>query len=164
MKVGERRDNIFAFSKKIKEEKVDLAIISDKKDIERIKLVISGLPSPREKRLDEVELRTNPKKWVILLLNNYPNIDKEGMEELLNDFTDSMKTRMREESKYALGIVTKNLVLLCHSIYGEETITPEWKTIPRMLDSDNVLRYVQFIQRKENILVDILKNMLQNHL
>jgi len=149
----EENNVIFAFSKKIKEEKVEYSTILDEGDIEKIESVISKLPPPKEKRLDEIGLRTNPKKWIISLLNNYPNIDKEDMEELLNDFTDSMRTRMREESKYALGIIMKDQILLCHSIYGEETITPEWKTIPRMLDSDNVLRYIRFIRTKEKDIV-----------
>ncbi|MFH1625384.1 MAG: hypothetical protein ABID54_09565, partial [Pseudomonadota bacterium] len=76
----------------------------------------------------------------------YPdNVKREEEEYLLLDFTEPMKTRMREESKWAIGLLMPGKLVLCHSLFGEETITPEWKIIPRMLDMDNVSRYVCFM-------------------
>jgi hypothetical protein len=49
---------------------------------------------------------------------------------------------MREKDKYAIGLLYDKGMSLCHSTWGEETITPNWVTIPRMLDKGNVLRYV----------------------
>ena len=150
----EQQDVIFTSSKRIKEDEVNHTTISEKRDIKKIKEIISKLPSPKERKLTEVSLRTNPRKWVISLLNSYPdNVKEDEMESLLNDFSDSMQTRMREENKYAVAILLKNELVLCHSIFGEETITPEWKTIPRMLDSDNVLRYVRFVREGDIIKV-----------
>lgn len=142
-------DLIFVFSKKVKDVQVHHTQIKEARDVEKIKKVIGGLPQGREKKLEEIELRTNPKNWIQTLINEYPStVEREKMENLINDFTDSMKTRMREEEKYAIGMLSKGELILCHSVFGEETITPEWEVIPRMLDPDNVMRYIWF--KREN--------------
>jgi len=69
---------------------------------------------------------------------------RQDFEYLLSSFTDAFKTRMREDSKYAIGLLSKDGLILSHSIYGEETITPDWNTIPRMLDTGNILRFIYF--------------------
>jgi hypothetical protein len=144
-------DPIITFSKQVKSDQVHRKDIIDPKDISKIDDVIQKLERihrVEELALDELELRTNPKKWIKTLITSYPDLaSSDSMENLLHDFTDSMQTRMREETKYALGLIMKGKLILCHSIYGEETITPEWKIIPRMLDTDNVLRYVSFLKR-----------------
>ena len=149
--------SIYAFSKGIKEEKIVHQEIPDSRDIMKIGEVIQKLeelPKAQESRLDELTLKVNPRKWVNSLVRNFPdNVNKEEMEYLLTDFTDEMRTRMREESKYAIGLLMQNKLILCHSYSGEETITPEWKIIQRMLDTDNVLRYVCFINEKGLITV-----------
>jgi len=149
--------SIYAFTKGIKADKVIHQEIADSGDIVKIGQVIQNLEELSKAsmlRLDELDLRANPKKWVNSMIKGYPDsINKEEMEYLLFDFTEPMKTRMREESKYAIGLLMENKVVLCHSLFGEETITPEWKIIPRMLDRDNVLRYVCFINEKGIITV-----------
>lgn len=144
--------SIYTCCKRVKGEIVDHQEIADSTDIEKIEQVLKKLeqlPKISRSKLDELDLRTNPKKWVISLTKSYPdNVNKQEMENLLVDFTDAMKTRMREESKYAIGLLMLNKLILCHSLFGEETITPEWKTIPRMLDTDNVFRYVFFTTEK----------------
>lgn len=139
---------VFTFAKKVKEPSIRSKDISDETTISKIADVVDrleSLPRSTDSSFDEIGLRTNPKKWVSSSLQNYPDdIDKVAIESLLFDFTDSMQTRMREETKYALALQMENKLLLCHSVYGEETITPEWRIIPRMLDRDNVLRYASF--------------------
>lgn len=61
----------------------------------------------------------------------------------MNDFTDSLMTRMREESKYAVAIITPCYLFLCHT-NSEFTMTQSWKVVKRMLDKDNVDRFVFF--------------------
>lgn len=146
---------IYTFSKKIKDEKINKKEIPDQKDIVKISEIVSKLKTltgVRVLKFEETGLKTNPQKWIRSILSNEPMRENfDNMENLLHDFTDSMMTRMREDSKYALGLVLENQILLCHSVYGEETITPEWRIIPRMLDADNVLRFVAFSEEKENI-------------
>jgi hypothetical protein len=131
--------------------------ITESRDISKIVSVLEKLrtlPSTKVVEIDELELRTNTKNWVNELINvSQEEYIERDSESLLNDFTEIMKTRMREENKYALCLVLEKNLVLCHSIFGEETITPEWKTIPRMLDVDNILRYVIFSQEKGKILV-----------
>ena len=149
--------SIYTCCKSVKGEIVVHQEIADSTDIEKIEQILQKLeqlPKVSKSKLDELDLRTNPKKWAISLTKSYPdNVNKQEMENLLVDFTDAMRTRMREESKYAIGLLTLNKLILCHSLFGEETITPEWKTIPRMLDADNVFRYVFFTTEKGIITV-----------
>ena len=145
---SESNNNIFVFSKGVKEEVVKHSIIERPKDINKIIEVISKLPTGSQKEFNDIQLNTNPKKWIKNLLENSSNPEKEIMESLINDFTDAMKTRMREDEKYVIGLLYKNQLLLAHSEFGGETITPEWKVIPRMLDMDNVIRYGLFIKDK----------------
>lgn len=141
--------SIYAFTKRVKEGTVVHRKIEDSEDIVKIGEVIQRLeelPRASKLRIDELRLRGNVKEWVSSLLGGYPdNISEREMGYLVSDFTDTMQTRMREESRYAVGLLMPSKLILSHSSFGEETITPEWKTIPRMLDRDNVLRYVCFI-------------------
>jgi hypothetical protein len=143
---NKRRSNlIFVFSKKVKETEVHYTEIEREIEAEKIKNVLKRLPQGREKKIEEIELRTNPKKWIQSLIDGYPSdVDREKMANLISDFTENMMTRMREEEKYVIGMLSEGELILCHSVFGEETITPEWKIIPRMLDQDNVMRYVHF--------------------
>lgn len=157
MREGSEMSSIYAFSKRIKEGNVVHHRIADSEDIAKIGQVIdklTELPKTQQLKLDELQLRTNVKEWANSLVMGYPDdINEKEMGYLLSDFTDTMKTRMREESKYAIGLLMPDNLILCHSSFGEETITPEWKTIPRMLDTDNVSRYVRFINDKGIIVV-----------
>jgi len=140
------KNKIFVFSKKVKEYGISYREIDSVEVIKKILEIIDKLPEGDQKKLDELSLDTNPRNWVKNLLENSSQPHKEKMEELINDFTDCMKTRMREEEKYAVGLLYKNKLLLAHSEFGEETITPDWKVVKRLLDSHNVIRYVLFIR------------------
>ena len=148
---------ILTFTKRIKDQSISFKEIKDNKDIAKIGEVIEkleNLSGIRSSNLSDLGLRTNPKNWASSVLRNFPDqINKQEMQYLIADFTDSMQTRMRMDTKYALGILMDGRLVLCHSVFGEETITPEWKTIPRMLDSDNILRFVGFSNASENIVV-----------
>ncbi len=138
---------VFTFAKKIKGDQVTSKTLSDIRDINKLYEIVDKLehlPRVATVPLQDLGLRRNPRKWVEKLLSDYPHILNSDMENLLFDFTDSMRTRMREDTKYVLGVLFEDKLLLCHSIYGEETVTPEWKIIPRMLDADNILRFVCF--------------------
>lgn len=139
---------VYTFVKQVKGKSVTRKEIPDASTISKIVTVLDRLetqPKATISAVEDIGLRTNPEKWVSSLLAGYPEeVDTTAAENLLFDFTESMQTRMREETKYALALLMENKLFLCHSIYGEETITPEWEIIPRMMDVDNVLRYASF--------------------
>lgn len=100
------------------------------------------------KDIDTLDLTPNRELWIRSLLDSYPNIDVTYAQFLLNDFTFSMTSRMREEEKYGILIISQGMIILCHSKFGEVTITPDFDVLPRMLDSDNIIRFVAFIKQK----------------
>jgi len=157
---------MYTYSKGIKDTYVTDKVINDERDISKIDEIIQNLTKisgVREDILSNIGLRTNPKNWIRNAIKNFPtNIDNEEMKSLLFDFTESMQTRMREDFKYALIIVLNNQVILCHSKYGQKTITPEWKTIPRMLDVDNILRFVIFYANGEEVKVKYWEHSATN--
>jgi hypothetical protein len=148
---------MYAFSKKVTEELVKFHEIEDSTDILNIEHVIgklSELPKALESNLEDLGLGTLPRRWAIALIKSRTkHVRKDDARDLLIHFTDAMKTRMREASKYALALLLQNRLILCHSFFGEETITPQWKTIQRMLDTDNVLRYVCFTDTGKSVTV-----------
>jgi len=100
------------------------------------------------KEITALDLTPNREFWIVSLLDSYPNIDVTHAQFLLNDFTFSMNSRMREEEKYGILIISQDMIVLCHSKFGEVTITPDFEVLPRMLDSDNIIRFVAFIKKK----------------
>jgi len=144
----------FVYSKKVNESNIK----QDKKirrvDRDKIVNVVNSLLHlGKSKNLSDLNLKENCKTWIYNLISSYPAIDDRDAKELLNDFSDEMNTRMRSEEKYAVCIITSDFLMLCHSIFGEETITPKWEVIERMLDKDNVLRFVYLKKEKEDIIV-----------
>lgn len=140
---------IYVYSKKIKGNVIDTDKKTREIDNTKISKVVDSLLNVgKQKYFDELELNQNCKDWISSLLEKYPNIDERDIKELLNDFTDSMNTSMRKDENYAVAIIKKKSLILCHSIFGEETITPKWQVMERMLDKDNVIRFVYFEQDK----------------
>jgi len=152
-------DKFYVFSKKVNEQIIQGEIKTKKADKDKIfKVIDSLLKLGKVKSFDELELETNRKDWISAILSNYPFVSKRDIKEILNDFTDSMNTRMREEEKYVLCIIMPKSLILCHSIFGEETITPKWEVIQRMLDKDNVMRFVYFKKDNGNIKTIFFEN------
>ncbi|NJD54714.1 MAG: hypothetical protein FIB07_17880 [Candidatus Methanoperedens sp.] len=149
---GPKEEVTYVYSKKINDREIKGAKKTRKFEKDKISSVINSLlPLGKIKFLKELYLKQNCKDWINKILSSYPKIRSRIIKELLNDFTDSMNTRMREEEKYVVCIVTSKFVILCHSRFGEETITPNCEVIERMLDKDNVLRFVYFEREKEDI-------------
>lgn len=143
---------MYVYSKQINENTISGSKISRKGDKENISLVVESLKSiGKFKNLDYFGLKTNCKKWIITILEGFSDSLETQLEYLLNDFTDSMKTRMREEDKNIIAIISNNYLVICHSRSKENTITPGWKVVKRMLDKDNVDRFVFFIKYSDKI-------------
>lgn len=138
---------IYVYSKNVKKDGLEECQRLDKPEhIEKIKNIVKTLldKSKKDKIMSELSLESNSKKWVTSIIDNYPPVNGDLVEYLLNSFTEAMNTRMKEKDKYAIALVSKNSITLCHSRKGEQTIDPEWNVIQRMLDKDNVIRFVHF--------------------
>ena len=146
----------YVYSKEVKGDRINKSEITRNIDKKKFLNVINSLLGiGKTKYLEELELKENCKEWITTTLSNFPDIDDKYMEFLIKDFTDSMYTRMREEEKYVVTIVMKDSLILCHSLFGEKTITPNLQVIERMLDKDNVIRYVYFKKENDKIKVTL---------
>ena len=149
----------YVYSKEVKGDRINKNEIKRKVDKEKFLNVINSLLGiGKTKYLTELELKENCIEWIESTLSNFPDINDKYMEFLIKDFTDSMYTRMREEEKYVVAIVMKNSLILCHSLFGEKTITPNLQVIERMLDRDNVIRYVHFKKENDKIKVTFFED------
>lgn len=138
---------MYVYSKQINESHISGSKISRKSDKENISLVVESLKSiGKLKNLDYFDLKTNCKTWILTILEGFSESLEAQLKYLLNDFTDSMKTTMRKEDRNVISIISNNYLIICHSRSEENTITPGWKVVKRMLDKDNVDRFVFFIK------------------
>ncbi len=100
--------------------------------------------------------KTNIMKWLHVLLNNnksdYEKL-KESLEYLLNNFTDHMRTRMKEEEKCAVGFVWKDSVFLAHTHCGATTVLIELIVKERLIDPHIIYRFVHFYKDNGEIKV-----------
>lgn len=148
----ESSDNvIYVFSRRIKDKDLSEKNIGRRVDKEKITAITTKLMDHgKERDINEIELETNCNEWILDIFENYP--DKKEISKpiryLLNSFTSYMKTRRREDDRYVVSIISKDYILLANTVFGEETITPTYEIIPRMMDKDNVMLYVIFRKDK----------------
>ena len=139
------------YTKEVKGKEINRKEITSKSKKENfLRIIDSLLKIGTTKYSQDLDL----KEWILDIVSRLPDIDDRDIKNLLSDFTDSMYTRMREEEKYVIAILMRNSLILCHSVFGEKTITPNLQIIERMLDKDNVIRYVFF--KKENDEIKII--------
>lgn len=146
--------SLYIYSKQVKESNIEKQIVSRVSDKELIRNVIDSLIAiGRSKSIDNFDISINCADWIdTSLKTDIKNLDVEkSVKFLLNDFSKDMMTRMRESEKYALAILEEGSLLLCHAKMGEKTITPFYQVVDRMLDKDNVERFVIFQKTKGNI-------------
>ncbi len=145
---------IYVYSKQIKEKLIQSDVRKRSVEKENLTSVIGSLMEiGKEKSIEKLDFDQNCLKWINDVLERFSNTDsqkEDSLKYLLNDFSDKMMTRMRETDKYALAIVSQKFLLLCHTTMGERTITPVWEVVERMLDKDNVERFVIFIKRDDS--------------
>lgn len=141
-----RRETILAAYREVREGQVRHTTLEEPEAVQGVLRILDSLPGGLEKQLAELRLRSNVKEWIESLFKDVDRRDADRLlGYLLNDFTDSMRSRMRETGKYAVAfLVSDGRLILLHSRYGEEVVTPGWKVYERLIDSDNVLRYVWF--------------------
>lgn len=90
---------------------------------------------------EDISLNRNPKAWIESLIKE---CDESKVNYLINDFSENMNTNMREKNMYVILILLENELILAHSKMGEKSITPDFKVFDRMLDKDNLMRFVSF--------------------
>lgn len=113
--------------------------------VRNIHEVIDGLDRQTSTHtLDELDVDDNPQMFVDRLLEAYPDHDEAFCVSLINDFSDSMKTRARQPGKYAVLILYGDSLILCHTDSEEMTITKGAEVLERLLDTDNVDKYARF--------------------
>lgn len=146
-------DPFYMYSKKVKGMNVSSKVINSPNEKKKLLNVLNSLLKMGKKRkLNELNLNFNCSTWINSILMAYPSAKDEYMGFLIRDFTDAMNTKMKEEDKYAIAVMIGKDLILCHCRIGEKTITPNWRVIERMLDKDNVMRFVAF-KNDENITV-----------
>jgi hypothetical protein len=148
---------IYVYSKQIKEREITSNIRKRTAEKENLVAVIGSLMEiGKSKPFNQLEFEDNCTEWINDVLEDFTNtnVQKEkSLKFLLNDFSNKMNTRMRETDKYAIALVSKKFLLLCHATMGERTITPLWEVVDRMLDKDNVERFVIFKKINDEITV-----------
>lgn len=143
----------FMYSKKVKGMDVSSKVIDSSNEKSKLLNVLNSLMRMGKKRkLTDLNLNFNCISWIKSILLAYPSPKDEYMGFLIRDFTDAMNTKMKEEEKYVIAIMMGDDLILCHCRIGQKTITPNWKVIERMLDKDNVMRFVSF-KNDKNITV-----------
>lgn len=98
----------------------------------------------------DLNLDSNPEMWISNLLDNYPDPPMFDTS-LINNFCDSLYTSARQSGKYAVLLVAANSIIICHTDSKERTITTDADVIERLLDTDNVDKYVQFKRERDGI-------------
>jgi len=155
---GEREDVLLVWVKQVRERRIELRRVSSSNVKSKLLNIIESLLEHGSvKELGELGgLNENCREWIEKILSSSSLAADESYDEvkyLLRDFTDAMKTSMRMEEKYAIAILSENGLFLAHSEFGERTVTPQLNVVERMLDRDNIIRFVNFSRQNETIRV-----------
>lgn len=110
---------------------------------------MQSLPSSNELNFNNLKIKTNRKTWITSLLSEAHN--NNNINFLITDFAEEMNTNMRGKDKYVILIIMNNELILVHTRMGEKSLSPKFKFFDRMLDKDNILRYVWFKETENKI-------------
>lgn len=147
-----KQDYMYICSKKVNSDSIlseDDFSASKKEEIFEVlnTMYVSGDYSD----FDNFKFNSNCKDLIISLLSDPEDVFRE-LKFLMNDFSNNMNTNMREKGMYVISILTPDKLILIHSKMGEKTITPDLEVFQRMIDKNNVKRYVSF-EKKDKIKV-----------
>lgn len=151
--VDKEPDPAYLCYREIQDDKLIERTLDHEAEVRNVLDVIKGLdrqtkPSSLESDLD---LDDNPEMWVTHLLNSHPEPPGMFNSSIINNFCDSLYTSARQRGKYAVLLVVANSVIVCHTDAMEKTITTDADVIERLLDTDNVDKYVRFKREKDGI-------------
>jgi hypothetical protein len=99
----------------------------------------------------QLDLNANPENWIKSIVNSYPEVQTMICQSLINNFSDSLHTRQREEGKYTLLIVVKDSIYICHTDADAKTVSTDMEVITRLLDIDNVDKLINFRKKDDGI-------------
>lgn len=148
--VEEEFNPVHFYYKEIQADSLKSWTLETPERIRNIHEVIEGLDRQTSTHaLNELDVDDNPQMFVDRLLDAYPDHDEAFCVSLINDFSDSMKTRARQPGKYAVLILYGDSLILCHTDSEEMTITKDAEVLERLLDTDNVDKYARFRESDE---------------
>ncbi|AEN07314.1 hypothetical protein Halar_0039 (plasmid) [halophilic archaeon DL31] len=146
-------DPVYLRYKEVQGHELTEQTLTSETKVQNILEVIRGLDRQTKSSsvATDVELDANPDMWISHLLNNYPDPPEIFDSSLINNFCDSLYTSARQAGKYAVLLVVANSVIICHTDSKEKTITTEADVLERLLDTDNVDKYVRFKRERDGI-------------
>ena len=145
---------VHIYYREIQKKETQSRVVADPEAVSIFQTVLDGFDrQTRKHQLSDLDMDDNPSMLIEDLLTSYPDHGKMSYTMLMNDFCDSMRTRAREKGKYVVLILTEGSLHICHSDSNEKTITKEADVIERLLDTDNVDKYVRFSQTAGDELV-----------
>jgi len=150
--VEEEFNPVHFYYKEIQADGLNSWTLESTDRVRNIYEVIDGLDRQTSAHpLDELDIDDNPQMFVDRLLDAYPDHDEAFCVSLINDFSDSMKTRAREPGKYAVLVLYGDSLTLCHTDSEEMTITKDAEVLERLLDTDNVDKYARFHETDDSL-------------
>ena len=142
---------VYLYYRGLQEEKLRDKSLTTDTEIRNFNEILSQLERQTgEHMLEDINIDKNPKLFLKNLLQGYPENNSTFSSALINNFCDSLKTRAREKGTYAVLIIMENSVIVCHTDAKEKTVTKDANVIERLIDADNVGRYVRFIKNKND--------------
>lgn len=136
---------IYISYREIQDNKSEHEKISNDSAINSFLEVIDGFSRQTGKHdASDIDINDNVELLLNDIFESYPSVEERPRLMLMNNFCNSLMTRAREKGKYAIVIVTPSSVLVCHADSKEKTITRDAGVIERLLDTDNVDKYVKF--------------------
>ncbi len=151
--VNTNPDPVYLRYKEVQGHELTEQTLTSETKVQNILEVIKGLDRQTKSSsvATDVELDANPDMWISHLLDNYPDPPEIFDSSLINNFCDSLYTSARQAGKYAVLLVVANSVIICHTDSKEKTITTEADVLERLLDTDNVDKYVRFKRERDGI-------------
>lgn len=146
-------DPVYLRYKEIQGNEVKERTLDKDSQVRSVLDVISGLDrQTKSSSVDaDLDLNENPEMWITYLLDHYPDPPDIFDSSIINNFCDSLYTSARQPGKYVVLLIVANSVIVCHTDSKEKTITTDADILERLLDTDNVDKYVRFKRERDGV-------------
>lgn len=157
-------DNVYIFFREVSSQNLKKRTLQDNQRIRKfLEILKSFSKQTNSHKLENLDIDDNPEMFVHSVFEDYPDVDDRMPSMFVNSFTNSMKTRAREEGKYAVLVIMKDSIIICHTDSKEKTVSKDVNVIERLLDIDNVDKYVEFQKSREKSSDEILVSHFERH-